>query len=70
MQDMSLEENQRLQQLFEDAMAMLTTAVESLSHTLQGEVSSLQSRIAKALGAEDGEEGSSDEVRFESAFTT
>jgi hypothetical protein len=52
---MTVEENLRLQHLFEDSMATLTATVEWLSHALSSETAMLEGRVnhAVSLRAED-----------------
>ena len=53
LQDMTPEDNLRLQHLFEDSMATLTQAVETLSQSLTNELLSLSNLIATAQAAQN-----------------
>lgn len=52
---MSASENLRLQHLFEDGMATLTTSVETLSHQLSEELGLLRARVDDVIHPRDGE---------------
>jgi hypothetical protein len=53
MQDMEPIENLRLQHLFEDSMATLTTAVETLSHQLTTEIQSLETIVHDVMNPQE-----------------
>ena len=53
LQDMSAGENLRLQHLFEDSMSTLTTAVETLSHSLAAEITALRKCVRAVTQADE-----------------